>query len=82
MLIGSGIQRARLNLGMSQHGLAWRVGLHQSTISRLENGKLQSLRFRNLALVVGVLNMPPEFFLSGGPPAPKRRMPHQSAKAA
>jgi transcriptional regulator with XRE-family HTH domain len=62
---------------MSQHGLAWRVGLNQSTISRLENGKLQSLRFKNLALIAGVLSLPPDFFLVGGPPAPTRRMPHQ-----
>lgn len=34
------IRNARLRLGLTQIGLAEKLGLHQSTISRFENGTL------------------------------------------
>lgn len=34
------IRDARLRLGLTQIGLAEKLGLHQSTISRFENGSL------------------------------------------
>ena len=80
--IGAGIRRARLQLGISQRQLAWRTGLSQSTISRLEAGKLQALGFRKLALIAGVLNLGPDFFMQGGPPPPTRRLPGQPRLAA
>ncbi len=42
--------------GLSQRQLAAKVGLNQSTISRLETGQLRSLRLATLAMVIGVLH--------------------------
>ena len=41
---------------MSQHQLARAVGVNQSVISRLENGKLVGLRLRHLGSIVALLN--------------------------
>ena len=80
--IGEGIRRARLRNGISQRQLAWRTGLSQSTISRLETGKLQALGFRKLSLIAGVLNLGVEAFVQGGPRPPTRRLPGQARIAA
>ncbi len=76
-LLGSEILRGRTRLGLSQRQLAWRVGLNQSTVSRLENGTLRGISFKNLATIVGVLSASPGFRIVGGPPAPTRRLPGQ-----
>ena len=45
-IIGAGVRGARLSAGLSQRQLAWRCGLHQSIISRLETGRLRlEMRF-------------------------------------
>ncbi|MBI2762764.1 MAG: helix-turn-helix transcriptional regulator [Chloroflexi bacterium] len=77
-VLGNEILNARLRLGLSQRQLGWRVGLHQSTISRLENGSLRGIGFKNLAAIIGALSRSPHFRLVEGPPAPSRRLPGQA----
>jgi ribosome-binding protein aMBF1 (putative translation factor) len=70
-----GVRGHRLALGLSQHQLAWRTGVNQSTISRLETGRIRSMRIRTLARIVGVLDLDPDFLFRGEPRAPSRRLP-------
>lgn len=77
-IIGLGIRRARLATGISQRQLAWRCGLHQSTISRLESGRLRGMRFRTLSRILGVLRAPPTIVFPDEPPPPRRRLPGHS----
>ncbi len=76
-VIGAGVRAGRLGLGLSQRQLAWRVGLSQSAISRLETGTLQGLRLRTLGRIVGVLEASPGYVFADGPPPPTRRLPGQ-----
>ena len=57
-VIGLHVQKGRRVACLTQRELAARCGLHQSTISRLENGGLRTLRLRTLALILGVLYDP------------------------
>jgi transcriptional regulator with XRE-family HTH domain len=79
-VIGQGIKRGRLDQGLSQRQLAFRVGLNQSTISRLETGHLRTMGMVTLARIIGVLRIGPGFVFGGEPLAPTRRMP--GARAA
>jgi len=54
-LIGDRLALGRRRLGISQAALARLAGLHQSTISRLEAGKLMSIQFRRLGLLEATL---------------------------
>ena len=54
-LIGDRLALGRRRLGLSQAALARLAGLHQSTISRLEAGKLMSIQFRRLGLLEATL---------------------------
>ncbi len=54
-LLGEWIKRARLVLGMSQAALARVAGVSQSTISRLENAKLEGLALHRLVVILVVL---------------------------
>ena len=54
--IGSIVREARRRTGLTQQALGDIVGLSQSTISRLENGRLRSLRFIRFADIVEVLH--------------------------
>ena len=74
-VIGRGVRTARVRSGLSQQQLAWRTTLSQPTISRIETGKLRSLRLRTLARIVGVLDMGPDFLFPGEPSPPSRRLP-------
>ncbi len=77
-ILGAWIRGARLRSGLTQRQLAWRSGLAQSTVSRLETGKLPGMRLRTLAGIIGVLNgriRYPHAF--DGPPAATRRLPGQ-----
>ena len=74
-VIGRGIRGGRLAHGLSQQQLAWRTGVNQSTISRLENAGLRSMRIGTLARIIGVLDMGPEFLFRGEPPSSHRRLP-------
>jgi transcriptional regulator with XRE-family HTH domain len=53
--IGGAIRVARLRIPWSQHALARRCGLSQSSISRLEAGKAPTVRVARLARVLVVL---------------------------
>jgi transcriptional regulator with XRE-family HTH domain len=57
-LFGALVREARRSMGLSQAGLGARCGLHQSTISRLENGRLTGLDFHRVAMLVFVLREP------------------------
>jgi len=74
--IGRAVRQFRLANGWSQRQLGWMVGVHQSTIARLEAGTLSGMRLSNLARIIGQLSVPPDALLLGqGPPAPTRRLP-------
>ncbi|MBI2775794.1 MAG: helix-turn-helix transcriptional regulator [Chloroflexi bacterium] len=76
-LIGHAVRTGRLRLGWSQRQLAWSSLLAQSTISKLESGKLQGMRYSTLVRVLGVLTLDPGFRLPDGPASPRRRLPGQ-----
>lgn len=78
-VIGAGVRAGRLALAMTQRQLAWRIGVSQSFISRLETGTLHGLRLRTLARIVGVLEASPGYEFRGGPPPPRRRLPGEEA---
>ena len=74
--IGRAIRQFRLANGWSQRQLGWLVGVHQSTIARLEAGTLSGMRLSNLARILGQLSVPSSaLLLRDGPPAPTRRLP-------
>ena len=76
LTIGRAIRQFRLAHGWSQRQLGWLVGVHQSTIARLEAGTLSGMRLSNLARILGQLSVPPSaLLLQAGPPAPTRRLP-------
>jgi transcriptional regulator with XRE-family HTH domain len=78
-IIAAAARRRRVATGVSQRQVATFSALNQSTISRLESGRLRSMRMVTLARVLGVLNMPPDYLQPGAPPAPTRRLPGQDA---
>ena len=82
LVIGDAILAGRLKVGLSQRQLGWRVGVSQSTISRLETGSLRGLRFRKLAMIVGVIRLDTRFALPDEPAAPNRRLPGSSGAVA
>ena len=55
--MGRALVVARLSAGYSQRGLGLRAGLSQSTISRIETGKLRTMRFRTLLRLLGALDV-------------------------
>ena len=77
--IGTSVRRARLGQGMSQRQLGWRAGLNQSTISRLESGRLRTMRMVTLARIVGILRLGPDRLFPGEPAASTRRLPREEA---
>lgn len=77
-LIGRGVRRARLKAGLSQRQLGWRCGLHQSTISRLETGRLRTMRMVTLARVMGTVLLTSDQLFPDDPPVSRRRLPGQA----
>ena len=74
--LGRAVRQYRLSNGWSQRQLAWLVGVHQSTVARLELGTLTGMRLSTLARILGQLSAPPDaLLLQQGPPAPTRRLP-------
>jgi len=74
--IGRAIRQFRHANGWSQRQLGWLVGVHQSTVARLEAGTLSGMRLSNLARILGQLSVPPDaLLLQQGPPPPTRRLP-------
>jgi transcriptional regulator with XRE-family HTH domain len=55
-IIGRAVWEARRRAGLSQRQLGYRAGVHQSTISRLERGRLTGMRLQRLATIVAVLD--------------------------
>jgi transcriptional regulator with XRE-family HTH domain len=53
--IGELVRHRRHRLKISQADLGFAVGVHQSVISRLENGRLRGMRFAKFARLVAVL---------------------------
>lgn len=78
-IIGLGVRRSRLDLGLSQRQLGWRVGLNQSTISRLETGQLRTMRMITLARIMGTVRMRSADLFPDEPPSPTRKLPGQAA---
>jgi DNA-binding XRE family transcriptional regulator len=54
-LLGRWIRDARVRSGFGQAQLGRLTGIHQSTISRLENGRLEGLQLYRLAVLVYAL---------------------------
>jgi transcriptional regulator with XRE-family HTH domain len=74
--IGRAVRQYRLGNSWSQRQLAWLVGVHQSTVARLEHGTLSGMRLSTLARILGQLSVPPDaLLLQQGPPPPTRRLP-------
>ena len=73
--IAQGVRERRLLYRLTQQQLAWRTGVDQSTISRLENARLATMKISTLARIVGTLEMGPRFLFLGGPPPATRRLP-------
>ncbi len=55
-LLGRWILDARVRAGLGQAQLGRMARVHQSTISRLENGRLEGLSLYKLAMIVAVLD--------------------------
>jgi transcriptional regulator with XRE-family HTH domain len=53
--LGRALLDARRRAGYSQSQLAWISGIHQSTISRVERGRLDGMRLRRLAVLIAAL---------------------------
>ena len=88
IVIGGIVREARRRRGLTQRQLAWSSTLSQSTISRLETGRLRGMRLFTLAAIIGVLrtnpdgsNSPAWETLTGAddnePPRSHRRLPRQ-----
>ena len=64
MQLGSNIKRLRKEKGLSQAGLASKVGCHLSNINRVETGKyIPSLE--TVAAIANVLEMPIDYLVNG-----------------
>ena len=75
MTIAWSVRQRRLLYRLSQRQLAAGAGVDQSTISRLENWRLRTMRIATLARIVGTLELGPRFLFPNDPPAPARRLP-------
>ncbi len=56
--LGSWLRTSRRVAGMTQQHLENLTGIDQTTLSRLDNGHLRSLRLMRLARLIGTLNDP------------------------
>ena len=55
--IAEGIYQARRRAGWTQRQLAWRCGVDQPTISRVERGVLSGISLRRLARIFGCVDV-------------------------
>ena len=69
LALGAGIRRARQGQGMSQDRLAMRSQLDQTTISKLESGRVR-MRFTSLIRVLDALEVARVELYRVVPPAP------------
>jgi len=79
--LGEVVRRARRDVGVSQHTLAAVVGVNQSVISRLENGKLSGLRLPLLGAIVAALDGHVEFWIGSRARPAGRRLPRGAGDA-
>jgi DNA-binding XRE family transcriptional regulator len=77
-VIAKAVNGGRLRAHMTQAQLGYRTGLNQSTISRLETGRLRTMRMVTLARIIGVLRLGPDVLIPGEPPRSERRLPGES----
>src|SRR5215210_15630 len=68
--LGEQLRRARLGRGWSQRGLERASGVDQTTISRLENGRLVNLGFLRIVSLVAALEGSWQIFPPDPPDAP------------
>ena len=61
--IGERIRSSRKKLKMSMKELGRRVELHESTVSRYEQGEIQSLDLEKLKLFASVLNVSADYLI-------------------
>src|SRR5262245_45968007 len=80
--IGRAVRQFRLANGLSQRQLGWLVGVHQSTIARLERGTISGMRLSTLARILGQLSAPPDALLHLGPPPSTRRLPGEPPRSS
>jgi DNA-binding Xre family transcriptional regulator len=73
--IAEGIRTRRLLYRLTQRQLAWRTGVDQSTISRLENARISTMKLSTLARIIGTLELGPRFLFPRDPLPPTRRLP-------
>jgi transcriptional regulator with XRE-family HTH domain len=69
--LGEQLRRARLGRGWSQRGLERASGVDQTTISRLENGRLVNLGFLRIVALVAALEGTWQIFPPDPPDSPK-----------
>jgi transcriptional regulator with XRE-family HTH domain len=55
--LGAAVKAGRLRNRWPQRWLAFQAGVSQTTISRLENGRLTGIRWQTLARIVGVIQL-------------------------
>jgi DNA-binding Xre family transcriptional regulator len=73
--LGRIVRQARRDVGATQHKLAAAVGVDQSVISRLENGKLTGLRFRRVGAIIALLDGHVEYWIGRRVAPAGRRLP-------
>jgi len=66
--MGRRILKRRAAMGLSQQGLADKVGVTRPTVSYWENGQVRDLKGRNLAKLSEVLGVSDEWLLFGDEP--------------
>lgn len=74
-IIGGWFLSMRLERRWTQRQLAWRCQVSQSTISRLETGRLRGMRLSTMAIIAAVLNGSKFPTYDDEPRASRRRLP-------
>jgi transcriptional regulator with XRE-family HTH domain len=64
--LGAAVKAGRVRNRWPQRWLALQAGVSQTTISRLENGRLTGIRWQMLARIVGVIQLGRRFRLPDG----------------
>jgi transcriptional regulator with XRE-family HTH domain len=77
-LLGLAVRERRLQYRLSQQRLGFRTGLNQSTISRLENARLRTMKICTLARIMVVLELGAAYLFPSEPTGPSRRLPGAS----
>ncbi len=77
-VIANAVNGGRLRAHLTQVQLGYRTGLNQSTISRLETGRLRTMRMVAQAQIIGVLRIGPDVLVTGAPQRSGRRMPGEA----